>query len=92
MLVNAGIFFTPLVDGPASRGEIMLFAAPDAVIVLAVRTVTISAVDEHQRAVRGQLIVGLVLAAALCAIFLASALVSPRDGHRPNPLAHRMAH
>lgn len=92
MLVNAGMFFTPLVDGPASRGEIMLFAAPDAVIALAARTVSYSAVNEHQRAVRGQLIVGLILAVALCAIFLASALVPQRGGHRSNQLAHRMTH
>lgn len=78
LLVNVGIFLTPLVDQPASRGELMLFAMPDAIVVLAVRTATYSVADDHQRAVRGQLILGLILAAALCAIIFSIDLMHPR--------------
>ena len=86
-LVNVGIFFTPLVAGPASRGEIMVFAAPDAVIVLAARAISYSAIDAHQRAVHGQLIVGLILVAAFCAIILAGAFVPPRGVAKSKPIA-----
>ncbi|ODT91245.1 MAG: hypothetical protein ABS86_02790 [Sphingobium sp. SCN 64-10] len=73
LLVNAGLFFTPLFDRPASRGEIMLFALPDAVVMLGARIAYYPVADDHQRAVRQQLIVGLILAMAFCAIVLASA-------------------
>ena len=68
LLVNAGLFFTPLVNGHASRGEIMLFALPDVTILLAARLASYSVADEHQRAVRQQMILGLIIAVAFCAI------------------------
>jgi hypothetical protein len=34
LLADVAIFFTPLVDRPPSRGELMLFALPDLVIFL----------------------------------------------------------
>lgn len=86
LLVNVGIFFTPLVEGHASRGEIMLFLAPDAVVVLAARTVSYPVVDDHQRAVRGQLIVGSILAAALCAILFSLVLLSPHTDPGSQPV------
>ena len=82
LLINAGLFFTPLLDRPASRGEIMFFALPDVTIFLAARAVSYPATDDHQRAVRQQLIVGLVLAIAVCAMVLSSALIPDRIAHR----------
>jgi Na+-translocating ferredoxin:NAD+ oxidoreductase RnfA subunit len=82
LLVNIVIFWTPLVNRPASRGELMLFALPDAIIVLVIllaeRIVTYPAVDDHQRAIRQQIILGLVLAVAICAILFTLVLLAPR--------------
>ena len=84
LVVNIGIFFTPLVDRPISRGELMLFALPDAIVVLVAmsveRMVSYPAVDVHQRAVRQQIILGLVLAIAFCAILFTLVLIDPRTG------------
>ena len=76
-LFNVSIFFSPLSQMPASKGDITFFAVPDAVIFLAARTFSYPATDVHQRAVRQQLIVGLILASALCAIVLSILLVPP---------------
>ena len=62
LLVNLGLFLTPLVDRPASRGEIMLFALPDTAIVLMARIVSYPAVNEYQRAMRQQMILGMIAA------------------------------
>jgi hypothetical protein len=75
LLVNIGIFFTPLVDRPASRGELMIFALPDTVILLAARIVSYPVQDTYQRAVRQQMILGLVIAIAFCALLLFLALI-----------------
>jgi hypothetical protein len=75
LLVNLGLFFSPLAHLPASKGDILFFGGPDAAILLAARTVTYPVVDAHQRAVRQQLIVGLVLALAFCAIILSIMLI-----------------
>jgi len=64
-VVNIGLFFTPLMARTASRGEIMIFALPDVIILLAARTFTYRVTNDHQRAVRQQLILGLVLAMAM---------------------------
>ncbi|HEX4737441.1 MAG TPA: hypothetical protein VH331_07760 [Allosphingosinicella sp.] len=77
LLFNVGLFFTPLVDRPTSRGELMLFALPNAVIVLAARIASYPVVDDHQRAMRQQMILGLVVAVAFCAILFAFALMEP---------------
>ena len=77
-LVNVGILFSPLVDRPASRGEVMLFAVPDVVIFLTARIVTCSAVTVSQRATRQQMILGLVVAIGFCAILFALAILQPR--------------
>ena len=70
LLLNVGILFSPLAHLPASKGDLLFFGAPDAAIMLAARAVTYPATDVHQRAVRQQLIFGLVLAVAFCAIIL----------------------
>ena len=82
LAINVGIFLTPLVDRPASRGELMVFALPDAVAVLAVRAATYKAATEHQRAVPQQMILGLVIAIAFCAILLGLSLVDTGTGRR----------
>lgn len=85
LIVNIGIFFTPLVDRPASRGELMLFALPDAIVVLVAllveRCVSYPVADVHQRAVRQQIILGLVLAIAFCAILFTLVLIAPDKRH-----------
>jgi undecaprenyl pyrophosphate phosphatase UppP len=81
LLLNVGLFFTPLVNRPASRGELMLFALPDAIIVLAARIASYSVVDEHQRAMRQQMILGLIVAVSFCAILFALALIEPHTAH-----------
>ena len=77
LLINVGIFFTPLVDRPASRGELILFALPDAVVVLIARIVAYRVVDVHQRATRQLMIFGLVVAVTFCVILLGLALAEP---------------
>jgi Na+-translocating ferredoxin:NAD+ oxidoreductase RnfA subunit len=70
-LVLAGIFFTPLVDGPPSRGEFLLFALPAVIVVLVARIASYSAANDHQRAMRQQMILALVVAAVFCVILFA---------------------
>ena len=77
-IVNAGLFFTPIVDRPASRGELMIFALPDAVVLLAVGLAYYPAGDARQRAVRQQMILGLVVASLFCATLFGFALIEPR--------------
>jgi drug/metabolite transporter (DMT)-like permease len=80
LAVNATIFLTPLVDRPASRGELMLFALPDAMIVLGIRIASYHVGDDHQRAMRQMMILGLVVAATFCSILYALILLHP-DSH-----------
>lgn len=64
LLVNLGLFLTPLFDRPASRGEIMLFAFPDTILFLTARIATYRVADVHQRAMRQQMALALLLAVA----------------------------
>ena len=80
-LINLSLFFTPVLEGPASRGEVMLFALPDAIILLIARTVSYSVHDDRQRAVRQQLILGIVIAVVFCSILFAAAFIQPRTAH-----------
>lgn len=66
LLINAGIFLTPVVNRPSSRGELMLFALPDAVVVLTARIATYRVNDVHQRAARQTMILGLVVGLVFC--------------------------
>lgn len=79
LATNIVFFFTPLFDRPASRGEIMLFALPDVAIFMAARVVSFPVTDDHQRAVRQQLIVGVMLAIAFSTILLSTALIPARQ-------------
>jgi hypothetical protein len=90
LATNIGLFFTPLFDRPASRGEVMVFALPDIAIFLAVRAATYPTADAHQRAVRQQLIVGVILAVAVSAIILATGLI-PERGDRARVSVMRQA-
>lgn len=68
LLVNIGILFSPLVDRPASRGELVLFLLPDGLVVL------IAMIAHNQslaRSVRTQLIATVVVFTAACAALLA---------------------
>ncbi|TPG21736.1 hypothetical protein EAH87_04640 [Sphingomonas koreensis] len=75
LVANIGLFFTPLLDRPASRGEIMLFALPDAMIVLVTLILSYQVVDEQQRAKRYTMILGLVVASVACAALFALTLI-----------------
>ena len=75
LLVNVAIFFTPLVDRPVSRGELMLFASPDAVIVLSVLTLSYRVTDVHQRANRQTMILALIVAIVMCVTLFALSLM-----------------
>lgn len=81
LLVNIGLFFSPLRHLPASKGDILLFRAPDAAIMLATRTFSYRVTNDHQRAVRQQMILGLILASALCAALLSLVLIHPHTSH-----------
>ena len=59
----------------------MVFALPDAILFLAVRTVTYKVADVHQRAVRQQLVLGLILALAFYGVILTLMLVDPATRH-----------
>jgi len=74
-MVNLALFFSPLKALPASKGDILFFAAPDALIMLAARSLTYPVSDVHQRALRQQLIMGTILAAIVCAILMAILLI-----------------
>ena len=84
LLVNVGIFFTPLVDRPSSRGELMLFALPDAVVVLVARIASYRVTDVHQRAARQTMILGLVVALVFCVGLFALTLAEPHTVHPSN--------
>lgn len=79
--LNIGLFYTPIMERPASRGELMLFALPDAIVVLAVEIATYEVRDDRQRANRQMMILALVAAIILCAALLgAIALEVKRAG------------
>lgn len=84
LLANIGIFFTPLVDRPASRGELLLFALPDAVIVLASRIVSYRVTNVHQRATRQTMILGLVVAIIFCFSLFALTWLYPHTAQANN--------
>ncbi|MBP2277408.1 MULTISPECIES: hypothetical protein [Sphingomonas] len=77
LLANILLFFTPIVDRPASRGELMIFALPDAVIVLVALISSYKAVDVHLRAVRQQMILGLIVAVLFGSALFSLILVNP---------------
>lgn len=81
LVVNVLIFFTPLVERPASRGELMLFALPDAVIVLTARVFSYRVADVHQRANRQTMILGLIVAVVFCVGLLGITWMQVRDAH-----------
>ncbi|WP_344698010.1 hypothetical protein [Sphingomonas limnosediminicola] len=81
LLINIAIFFTPLVDRPASRGELILFALPDAVVTLTTLLATYRVADFHQRAMRQQMILGLIVTVAACATLFTLVLMDPHTGH-----------
>ncbi len=81
-IVNIALFLTPILDRPASRGEIMIFALPDLVVVMAVRIRAYRVTNDHQRAMRQQMVMALVLAVAIGALVIASTLVPDHPRHR----------
>ena len=81
LLFNIALFFSPLSKFPASKGDILFFGMPDAAIVLAARIVTYRVADDHQRAVRQQMILGLILSLAFCAIVLSIMFIPDRTTH-----------
>lgn len=83
VVTNIAMFFTPLFDRSASRGEIMLFALPDATIFLAARAASYPVNDDHQRAVRQQLILGVIFAMVFSAIILSTSLIPEHRDRRP---------
>lgn len=80
LVVDIAIFFTPLVDRPASRGELTLFALPDAIVVFSARIATYSVTDDHQRAMRQQMVLGLVVAIAFSAFAFVPFFVGAHRG------------
>lgn len=78
LLVDVALFFTPLVDRPASRGELIIFGATDAVVVLTVRIVTYRVANVHQRAMRQQMILALLVAVVVSGLLFAAALAEHR--------------
>ncbi len=77
LFINVLLFLTPVVDRPASRGELMIFALPDAIIVLVALIVSYKLVDVHQRAIRQNMILGLIVAVVFCALLFSLILVNP---------------
>lgn len=66
-LVSAGLFFTPLIDRPSSRGEFILFLLPDTIILLTARLITFEVRDDRGRAARQTMVLGLVVAVVIWA-------------------------
>lgn len=61
----------------------MIFALPDAALFLFARTIGFPTGDQHQRAVRQQLLVGSLLAFALASLLLAVGFI-PDRAHSPD--------
>ncbi|KTT69185.1 hypothetical protein [Sphingomonas endophytica] len=80
--INMLLLVTILADEPASRGEIVLFALPDVAIVMALRAISYPVSNEHERAVRQQLIVGAILAAFVSLLLLGTAFIPDRRPDR----------
>jgi hypothetical protein len=85
LVVNIGLFFTPLFDRPVSRGEILLFALPDAIVLLVARIASYRVADVHQRAMRQQMILGLIVAVVFCALLLGLTLMQVHTSHSSRP-------
>ncbi len=81
LVVNAALFFTPLMDRPMSRGELMIFALPDAVIVMTARIVSYHVADVRQRANRQMMVLGLLVAIAGCIGILGPTWMQVRTAH-----------
>jgi hypothetical protein len=81
LFVNVSLFFTPLFHRPSSRGELMLFALPDAIVLLIARIASYHVADTHQRAMRMHMIFGLVIAVTFCTVLFALALNEPSTGY-----------
>jgi len=75
-LINAGLFLTPVFHRPSSRGELMLFALPDAIALLSVRLAYFSVSTDHERAQRQMVIFGLVVAVVFCAVLYSVLLLA----------------
>lgn len=75
LLLSISLFFTPLLDRPASRGEIVLFALPDAIILLGARIATYPVNnDDDRRIIHQRLILALVIALAFFGVLVAVSL------------------
>lgn len=87
LMFNVGFFFSPLAHLPASKGDILLFGLPDAAILLTARIISYRLTDVHRRAVRQQMIFGLVLALAFYAIILTMMFIpaAPHSKGRRHP-------
>ncbi|NMN06882.1 MULTISPECIES: hypothetical protein [unclassified Novosphingobium] len=77
LIVNVLLFFTPIMDRRPSRGELMIFALPDVIIVLMILIASKKAVDVHQRAVRQQMILGLIVALLFCSVLYSLIIFYP---------------
>ncbi|UAK25081.1 hypothetical protein [Sphingomonas nostoxanthinifaciens] len=77
-LINLAIFFTPIVSRSASRGELMIFALPDAIVVLTALIASYRVETVHQRAVRQQMVFGLVVALGFSAVLFTLILIGPQ--------------
>jgi ABC-type Fe3+-siderophore transport system permease subunit len=84
LLINIGIFFTPLVDRPSSRGEVMIFALPDAVVVLVALIASYRVTNVHQRAERQTMVLGLIVAIVFCGGLFTLTLAQLHTAHTSN--------
>ena len=75
-VINAGLFLTPIVNRPTSRGEIMLFALPDSIAVLCARLAWFPVSSDHDRAQRQMVIFGAVVAVVFCGALYSAVLLA----------------
>lgn len=78
---NIALLVSPFSQTPATKGDLLFFGLPDAIIFMIARVITYKATDLHGRAVRQQLIAGVVLALAVCAILFATLLIPDAQPH-----------
>jgi hypothetical protein len=74
LVANIGLFFTPIMDRAASRGELLIFALPDAVIWLTFGIASTPPIDLAARVTRQYMMLGLVVAILMGTILFAFAL------------------
>lgn len=70
LLFDAGLFFSPLAHLPASKGDVLFFAVPDAAILFGARVFSYRPTSIEERAAHQRMIAGFIVALIFSAVIL----------------------